>query len=701
VAFVLSNAWAASRGRNLVLALALAAVVVLLGSTSILVQQEFDRSTRIRELVDQTFERRVELQRVLSLHQDLETGQRGYIITGDERFLQPFIDAKDRLDRELASLHSQLADEPEVVEVRRLSAAKLAFSEAAIQARREEGTASASRMVAEGDGKVVMDELRASIARLDRKQTDELAARTAEADSARRSSQRLAISLLVILLLLLLLAGSVTMRTISARRRAAERAEDAGARYLAILESAKDGIISLNPSGTIEGVNGAAGRMFGYSPKELRRRDVGILFEIAPDRGAVETFLKRLRMRSAEGRIDEFMARRSDGTLIPCEVAISPMELATGTFYVAVVRDVSERKQIEKMKSEFVSTVSHELRTPLTSIAGSLGLIAGGAAGALPDRAARLVDIALANSRRLVRLINDILDIEKIESGKMPFEPKELMLADFLEQALAANQGFADEHGVAIQLAPVPNDAAVFADPDRLMQVLNNLLSNAAKFSPAGENVLVSVKALDRRWRIDVADKGGGIPEAFRKRVFEKFAQADSSDTRAKGGTGLGLSIVREIMTRLGGDVSFDTDEGVGTVFHVDVPAARRDEAPANPVEDASLPAILHLDDDADVLQVVASAFRGKAVVQGVTNLAEARQLVAARRFDLIIIDIGLAEGSGLDLLPQEAKTIIFTAQDSDPTLIARADAVLVKSRANLDQLVATAEGLLSKVEAK
>jgi PAS domain S-box-containing protein len=687
------------RSRSFLLVVAGLAVLVLLGSTAYLVQAEFERSVSVRQAVDRTFSKRVLLQRILSTHQDLETGQRGFVISGDERFLQPYVSAVARLETELSSLAQELAEDPEqhtdLAEVRRLSASKVAFARSAVLARRAGRGAEAAQLVTGGQGKAVMDSLRAAIARLDDRETQKLALQSAEADEARRRSQRLAIGLLTSLVLLLLLVGSVAVRTMRARHREAERARDASARYLAILESAKDGIISLNPSGTIEAMNGAAARMFGYEPEELKRRDVGLLFEIAPDRGAVETFLKRLRRRSAEGRIDEFIARRKDGALMPCEVAISPMELATGTFYVAVVRDVSERKQIEQMKTEFVSTVSHELRTPLTSIAGSLGLIAGGAAGQLPDRATRLVDIALANSKRLVRLINDILDIEKIESGKLHFEIQELPLRPFLEQAIAANQGFAEEHRVELELGRVPDGAAVMADGDRLMQVLTNLLSNAAKFSPEGECVRVTVHPLDRRWRIDVADKGGGIPEEFRKRVFEKFAQADSSDTRAKGGTGLGLSIVREIVTRLGGDVSFETAEGIGTVFHVDLPAAGLQEAPPGSTEEAGLPAILHLDDDIDVLQVVASAFRGKAVLHGATNLADARRVIEERPIDLVILDLGLAQGSGLDLLPQQAKTIIFTAQDSDESLRGRADAVLIKSRANLDQLVETTEQLL------
>jgi PAS domain S-box-containing protein len=676
----------------------------VLVAVALVVRSEFERSTELRRLVDQSYTRRAALQHILSLHQDLETGQRGYIITGDERFLEPYDAARAQVERELAELardgEADPAAAPELQVLQRLSAQKVAVTDAGVSARRAQQPAEAAAMVSSGRGKQVMDRIRAVVGALDASEAARLAEHVASADDARRRAQRSALGLMFALAGLFLFAAFVALRTIAARRRTMEEAEDAAARYRAVLDSAKDGIITLNPSGSIEAANDAAARMFGYTPGELERRDVGTLFEIAPDTGAIETFLKRLRLKGGqEGRIEEFSARRKDGSLVSCEVAVSRMSLASGTYFVAIIRDITERKQVEQMKSEFVSTVSHELRTPLTSIAGSLGLIAGGAAGPLGDRAARLVDIALSNSKRLVRLINDILDIEKIESGQMRFEIARVPLAPFLEQAVAANQGYAAEQGAELELGPIPADAVVLADHDRLMQVITNLVSNASKFSPAGECVRISVQPLDRRWRVSVADKGSGIPEEFRKRMFQKFAQADSSDTRAKGGTGLGLSIVREIMTRLGGAISFETSEGTGTTFHVDIPAALPTVSLERPTT-AGLPSILHVDDDPDVLRVVASAFEGRAAVQAATSLAAAREALRAGSHDLVILDIGLPDGSGLDLLGEiDAPAVVFTAQDSNPEVRERADAVLTKSRSNLDQLVAAAERLLERRE--
>lgn len=277
-----------------------------------------------------------------------------------------------------------------------------------------------------------------------------------------------------------------------------------------------------------------------------------MLFADPPPRGQVATYLRNMRLVEGEpGYLQEIPGRREDGTVFPCDVAVTAVLLADGIHYVVVARDISERKRVERLKAEFVASVSHELRTPLTSIAGSLGLLVGGAGGVMPDRAQRLITIAHDNAERLVRLINDILDIEKIDSDQMTFNNSYVDLGAILQQAVEQNRGYADRFKVSLNLGPVPINAYLWADADRLMQVLANLISNAAKFSPPGETVDIITWSDNNRHRISICDRGAGIDEAFRSRIFNRFAQADSSDTRQKGGTGLGLSIVREIVTKL------------------------------------------------------------------------------------------------------------------------------------------------------
>ncbi|ABE42177.1 PAS domain S-box protein [Polaromonas sp. JS666] len=303
--------------------------------------------------------------------------------------------------------------------------------------------------------------------------------------------------------------------------------------------------------------------------------------------------------------------------------------------------DITELKRIDRMKTEFVSTVSHELRTPLTSIRGSLGLISGGVAGELPEAVKSLVAIATSNCERLIRLINDMLDSEKIESGKLRLNLQAAELKPLLRQALAANEGFAAQHGVKLRLrAP---DAALQAriDGDRLMQVMTNLLSNAVKFSPAGSTVEVMLSRTARQVRVEVSDQGPGIPEAFRNRIFQKFSQADSSDTRQKGGSGLGLNISRGLIESMGGRIGFNSNGGAGTTFFFELPEWR-DPAQLLQLVKArsasSRPRILICEDDPDVAQLI-SLMLGKAGFDAD---------LARKDYDAMTVDLKLPGQNGL-----------------------------------------------------
>lgn len=248
---------------------------------------------------------------------------------------------------------------------------------------------------------------------------------------------------------------------------------------------------------------------------------------------------------------------------------------------VEIFRDISERKKVEQAKSEFISTVSHELRTPLTSIKGVLGLIKAGAFDGAPEKLLPMVDIAYENSGRLEALIDDILDVEKISAGGMEFEPKPINVSMFIEEALEANRVYGDKHEIEFVVNAVEDRLIINGDKGRLMQVMANLLSNAAKFSPAGSKVKISAARQSRNACICITDYGSGIPEAAQATIFERFTQADSSDQREKGGTGLGLSISKTIVEGHGGTIWFETEVGEGTTFHIELPTAttpKRDE---------------------------------------------------------------------------------------------------------------------------
>ncbi len=658
--------------------------------------------------------------------------------------------------------------------------------------------------------------------------------------AASEAAARRLLGLTAIVTLIYIAIKAYLVIEIGRRARREEELENTAGRLRAIFDTMLDGVVTINESGSIESYNAAAEHIFGHAANEVISRNVKMLMP-EPFRSAHDGYLRAHAARGDSrvmGTRRELTAQRKDGSVFPIELTLSEMRLGPRRLFLAFVRDISELKAVERMKKEFVSVVSHELRTPLTSIAGALGLLEGGAAGRLPERAGQLVDIAHKNSERLVRLLNDILDLEKIESGKMAFKLAPVGLGGVVAASIEANRAYAHKLGVELWLAPAAADGLVFADPDRLGQVLTNLLSNAAKFSPKGGRVEVGIAKRGEVMRVSVRDHGPGIPAEFRKSIFQKFAQADSSDARQLGGTGLGLNIAKRIAEHHGGELSFEAAAGGGTLFHLDLPLWResipadprlRGEGTASgrgagprgrvlvceddrgaaatlartlegsgfevtaaysaaeaeralksgafaalvleirlpaesgvelvrrlresaayralaiilvsahaeavdaqpgsealkladwlrrPLEPAALveavraaiagpnglPRVLHVEDDADVLHVVAAALGGVAQVTGVRSVRAARAALARDQFDVMILDLALPDGSGLDLLPHPGvrdgaalPVIIFSAQEADAEAVSRVHAALTKSKASVDELVRRIKALIAE----
>jgi PAS domain S-box-containing protein len=334
-----------------------------------------------------------------------------------------------------------------------------------------------------------------------------------------------------------------------------------------LFEMAPIGILQVNEAAELVESNPEFNRMIGYSHAELK----GMSFLSLTPEADWEKSRQAIAELKTTGRFGpmEKHYRHKNGELIPVEVSGSIINIGQGgaQSWWTLVKDIREQKHMERMKSEFISTVSHELRTPLTSISGALGLISSNVLGELPDKVKGMLDIAYKNSQRLSVLINDLLDMEKLLAGKMSFECSAQAAVPLVQQALSENSSYADKYSVGFVLSDASAGAFIHVDGFRLQQVLNNFLSNAAKYSPPHTAVDIDLTIKGEWLRISVCDHGSGIADEFKTRIFQKFSQADSSDSRQKGGTGLGLAISKELVERMGGRIGFDTKLGEGTCF--------------------------------------------------------------------------------------------------------------------------------------
>ncbi|MDD5176185.1 MAG: ATP-binding protein [Sterolibacterium sp.] len=370
------------------------------------------------------------------------------------------------------------------------------------------------------------------------------------------------------------------LNSVSTRLQSQEKLlqENAGVTRL-ILDNVIDGIVTIDKFGMIQSFNQSASTMFGYAANEVIGRNIKMLMtETYFD--AFDTYLEHYRAKGTAEIIrsgNEMEGLCKDGSTFPAELAVSHSARLGKPLLIGVVRDITERRRVDKLKSEFVSTVSHELRTPLTSISGALGLVTGGALGEIPGQAKQLLDIAYKNSLRLAHLIDDLLDMDKLIAGKASFDLQAQALMPLLEHTLEAIRAYGDRYQVRFALLERADDAQVRVDGGRLQQAFGNLLSNAAKYSPQGGQVAVAVRQSNGKVRVEVIDHGPGIPDEFRERIFQKFTQADSSDTRSKGGTGLGLAISKEIIEHMDGRLGFDSEEGQGACFYFELPVCAVD----------------------------------------------------------------------------------------------------------------------------
>lgn len=443
-----------------------------------------------------------------------------------------------------------------------------------------------------------------------------------------------------------------------------------------VLEASTElAIIATDTEGTITLFNTGAENLLGYDSSEVvsiqnpglfhlssemqeRARELSV--ELGEPVSGFDIFVKNPARQGSETREWSYVTKQ--GSSIPVMLTVTPIRDDSGELvgFLGIAQDITERKRVEQMKNEFISTVSHELRTPLTSVNGALGLVLGGKSGDLPGKAVTLLNTAHRNTERLAHLINDLLDMEKIEAGKVDFDMQVQRLQPILEQAVEENKAYGAERGVRLVLASTLNGEKARIDEQRLKQVLANLLSNAMKFSPDNGTVTLDATSTDSDITVSITDQGPGIPKEFHNQIFQKFAQADSSDTRQKGGTGLGLAITRELVQRMGGAIDFETGNEQGTRFFFTLPSIRTSETPSGLLDCHSgnpapaSPRILVVEDDPDVAELLKIMMEGAGYQVSICHTgSEGLEAVKTGAYDLISLDLMLPDLSGLDVIRQ------------------------------------------------
>ncbi|HEX6117600.1 MAG TPA: ATP-binding protein [Solirubrobacterales bacterium] len=509
------------------------------------------------------------------------------------------------------------------------------------------------------------------------------------------------------------LVAEVRERAAEAERRARDEAE--AEEYMrAVMDSAAEGIVAIDLEGRATFANPAAARLCGYEVDELiGRRMHDLVHHTRPDGSdyPIEECPVFETLRTGVQRtVSDEVFWRQDGTSFPVEYRATAMVVdGETTGVVNTFLDISDRLAAERAKDDFVSVVSHELRTPLTSIRGSLGLMEGGVVGEVSEEGQQMLAIAISNADRLVRLINDLLDAERIESGKAPMEVRITDLGELMSQTSELLAASASEAGVTLEVTPLK--ARLLADPDRITQTLVNLIGNAIKFSGEGTTVRVDGEIAGGLARVFIRDQGPGIPPDQHEAIFGRFVQVDSRSDRAKDGTGLGLPIARRIVERHGGRIWIESSGDEGTTFAFELPLARTPEAQPDGAGMEEHASVLILEDDVDLAEVLAASLARHGVRSvSVTTLEGAAEALEVESPALLVLDVDLPGTGPAELIrwlegpeaPSGCSILVYTALDLSPDELAglRAHAeVVTKGRVPLRDLAARALEQLARAD--
>ena len=530
---------------------------------------------------------------------DAESSCRGYALSGKAEYLKPYDAALAQLDVAMQVLRYDLAADlnlsRQFQELQPLIQARLEAMKDLVEARRGGGFEAAVQVVQSDRGKKLTDENRQRISVMQTEEHNDLLDRERESRDRVRSTI-FAVGLTCLLGIALLLTASVVIYRLNRQSENDHIAlQNAERIQRTILNSAAYSMISTDTAGVILTLNAAAEKWLQYKGSDLMGSSVSSVHDACELQSRGDQLTRAMGMivpgdyhalviKASYGVADEFESTyvRKDGTRFPVSLSVTALRGGGNDLagYLMIATDLSEQRAIEKMKDEFVSVVSHELRTPLTSIKGALGLLAGGVTGVLPPKAAEMAQVALSNADRLSRLVDDILDLQRIESGRITMEKQLCNVADLMKESAESVRVVAEGEGVTI--APVPLSAPIRVDPGRIVQALVNLLGNAIKFSQRGGRVEFGAERTGSSVVFSVKDEGRGIPRDKLESIFERFEQVDASDAREKGGTGLGLAIVRSIVQQHGGRVWAESELGRGSTFYVQLPLQETDWQAAN-----------------------------------------------------------------------------------------------------------------------
>ncbi|USH01924.1 PAS domain S-box protein [Grimontia kaedaensis] len=450
-----------------------------------------------------------------------------------------------------------------------------------------------------------------------------------------------------------------------------EERQSGQSQLLAIVDTVMDAIITIDSKGYVATFNPAAEGLFGYRANDVIGNKINMLM---PENFSREhdTYLSDyLSGKQAKiiGVGREVVAKRKNGTTFAAELSVSEMRVSGRRMFTGIIRDITSRKKADAMKSEFVATVSHELRTPLTSIRGALGLILGKFSDELPAKTQKMLSLALRNCERLTLLINDILDIEKLESGQMTYNFHRNNLYSIITRSVEDNLDYARQHKVGISFQTDTESAYINADSTRLQQVMANLLSNAIKYSNVGDTVEVSLSVQKDTYKVEITDTGSGIPSEFHEKIFQRFSQADSSDTRRVGGTGLGLAISKSIIDAHQGEINFFSTQNEGSTFFFTLPfdtssLQSKDQQNALPLAAFQ---ILYVGAKTSLLKDLRNQFYPSCEISGADTVSRANLALGQQPFDLVMVEYPLSESLDklMDQLSRRKIPTVFLTRGS------------------------------------